>query len=255
MTPRQTRILRTIAFILILAGTGSHALADDMVELPRDLEVELALSALPEELRDAASVFVRDPTEGFVLDRKGSNGFATFVARTSTRFYEADWEYEYPNDQLIPIAFDSVGVAHHMQPFFDVERMRIDGVQPEAARQTLRKRFGDGTYKAPVKGGLSYMLAPIHRAYQAPAQSGEMITVSFPHFMPYAPHVVTEELGSMDPLGRAGTLDHGGHDAGPHGYLYFMVPEDQADQIRKMYAVTLRRLCDLHSNWCLPDGQ
>ena len=253
LTP--TRILLAIAFIPILGGLASPAFADDMIELPRDLEVELALSALPDGLRDAASVYVRDPAKGFVLHRQGNNGFATFVARTSTRFYEADWAYEYPHDQLIPIAFDSVGVAHHMRPFFDIERMRVEGVPPDDARQTLRKRFSDGTYEPPGKGGLSYMLAPIHRAYRAPAQSGEMITVSFPHFMPYAPNVVSEELGPMDPQGRAGTLDHGGHDTGPHGYLYFMAPQDQADEIRERYAATLRRLCDLHANWCLPDAQ
>ena len=255
MNRAQTRIPLAVAFISVLGGLAYPALADDMVELPRDLEVELALSALPDELRDAASVYVRDPARGFVLHRQGSNGFATFVARTSTRFYEADWSYEYPNDQLIPIAFDSVGVTHHMRPFFDIERMRVEGIPPEEARQTLRKRFSDGTYKPPGKGGLSYMLAPIHRAYQAPAQSGQMITVSFPHFMPYAPHAVTEELGPMDPHGRAGVLDHGGHDAGPHGYLYFTVPQDQADQIREKYAATLRRLCRLHANWCLPSAQ
>ncbi len=187
-----------------------------------------------------------------MLHREGSNGFVTFVARTSTRFYEANWAYTYPSDQLIPIAYDSVGAKHHIVPFFDLERMRIDGMPPDEARKMLRKRFSDGTYEAPTKGGISYMFAPIHRAYGAPAKSDEMITVSFPHYMPYAPDVVNAELGSMDPYGRAGTLDHGGHNAGPHGYFYFMVPADQADQIRKKYAATLDRLCKLNANWCLP---
>ena len=246
------RILLVTILAWVLSGVSSSAWADELVELPQDLEIELALSALPEELQDAASIYIRDPRKGFVLHREGSNGFATFVARTSTRFYEADWDYTYPSDQLIPIAFDSVGAKHHMVPFFDLERMRIDGVPPDEARKMLRKRFSDGTYEAPTKGGISYMFAPIHRAYSAPAKSDEMITVSFPHYMPYAPDVVSAELGPMDPHGRAGTLDHGGHNAGPHGYFYFMVAEDQADQIRKKYAATLDRLCKLNANWCLP---
>ena len=139
----------------------------------------------------------------------------------------------------------------HMIPWFDLERMRIDGVPPERAKETLRKRFNNGTYSAPTIGGISYMFAPIHRAYGAPALSAETITVSFPHLMPYAPYAVAEHLGPMDPHGRAGLLDHGGHDAGPHGYLYIMVPGDQADHIRSKYVDTLHQLCELHANWCL----
>ncbi len=253
MLTRSAKILIAFFVAVLLSGTTQPALAEDFVELPRDLEIELALSALPEGLQDGAAIYIRDPKKGFVLHREGTNGFATFVARTSTRFYEADWPYTYPSDQLIPVAFDRVGVQHHMKPYFDIERLRIDGVPPETAKKILRTRFQNGTYTAPKEGGLSYMFAPIHRAYGAPAKSGEMITVSFPHHMPYAPYVITEHLGPMDAQGRAGTLDHGGHNAGPHGYLYFMVPQDQADQIRTKYADMLDRLCKLHANWCLPD--
>lgn len=253
MTYEQAKSLLATCLICLLVSTSFSAAADDLIELPRKLEVELALSALPEALQEDATIYVRNPDEGFVMHREGSNGFATFVGRTSTRFYEADWAYTYPSDQLIPIAFDRVGVAHHMIPWFDLERMRIEGVPSEEAKRTLRTRFADGTYKAPAIGGLSYMFAPIHRAYGAPAESGEMITVSFPHFMPYAPNVATKHLGPMDPYGRAGFLDHGGHDAGPHGYLYFMVPQDQVDHLRRKYADTLDQLCHLHSEWCLPD--
>ena len=249
--------LRATLHAAVVAGltiSGASAVfADELVELPRDLEIELALSALPKALRDEAAVYVRDPQEGFVLHREGTNGFSTFVGRTSVRFYEADWAYDYPSDQLIPIAYDRVGMAYHAKPWFDLERMRIDGLPPEEAKRTLRQRFRDGTYRAPHKGGLSYMLAPVHRAYMAPAASDEVMTVSFPHYMPYAPHIVPEALGAMDPMGRAGALDHGGEDAGPHGYLYFMAPEDQARAIRKEHAGMLDRLCGLHANWCLPD--
>ena len=245
----EAHVLSLAAALLVACGFTAHA--DEFVELPRDLEVELALSALPEALQDDATVYVRDPEAGFVVHRRGDNGFATFVGRTSVRFYDADWAYTYPADQLIPIAYDRTGAEHHMKPWFDLERMRVRGESPERAKQILRTRFRDGTYTAPTGGGLSYMLAPIHRAYGAPAVSDELITVSFPHHMPYAPYVVSEDLGPMDPHGHAGTLDHGGRDAGPHGYLYFMVPPDQAERIRARYAGMLDRLCRLHTGWCL----
>ena len=50
--------------------------------LPRDLEIQLALSALPPHLRDNATVYVLNPAKGFEVARKGTNGFHAFVART-----------------------------------------------------------------------------------------------------------------------------------------------------------------------------
>lgn len=245
------RLHLCVVLVALLIPSASHA-SENFVELPRDLEIELALSALPAELRDGAAIFVRNPEKGFVLHRKGTNNWATFVARTSVRFYAADWEYRYPSDQLIPQAHDAIGQAHHMLPYFDLERMRIDGVPASEAKTTMRTRFSDGTYTAPSRGGLSYMLAPLHRAYRAPAESGETLTISFPHHIPYAPHVVANDLGTMDPQGRSGILDHGGHDAGPHGFLYFAVQPDQAAKTRTTYAALLDRLCAHHKNWCLP---
>ena len=243
---------RSVLAAICLSLFPAVALADELVNLPQDLEIELALSALPQDLQDGAAIYVRDAKKGFVLHRKGTNEWTTFVARTSVRFYAAEWEYEYPSDQLIPIAYDKVGMSNHAIPFFDIERMRINGVSAKEAKEILRRRFTDGTYKAPTQGGTSYMFAPIHRAYMEPAKSGLIGTVNFPHHMPYAPHLNPATLGSMDPLGRAGTLDHGGADTGPHGYFYFMVQPDQAGAIRTKYADLLQRLCKQHTNWCLP---
>ena len=99
------------------------------------------------------------------------------------------------------------------------------------------------------------MFAPIHRAYMEPEKSDLLGTMSFPHHMPYAPKVNAKALGTMDPYGRSGILDHGGHDSGMHGYMYFLVQPDQAKAIRDSYADLLTKLCKQHSNWCLPDPQ
>lgn len=258
MTRKSLKILFLTACLsawsVPLFGPLGLAQGDDLVALPQDLEIELALSALPEELQPGATIYVRDPEKGFVVHRKGTNGWATFVARTSVRFYEADWAYTYPADQLIPQAHDEVGQKHHMVPYFDLEKMRIAGVPPKEAKAILKKRFSDGTYTAPTKGGSSYMLTPIHRAYVEPAKSNVLGTFSFPHHMPYAPHVNAQQLGKLDPHMRSGVLDHGGSDAGPHGYLYFMVQPDQAKAIRLKYADLLNKLCRHHENWCLPEA-
>ncbi|MCZ4274132.1 hypothetical protein [Maritalea porphyrae] len=249
---RQLRntALTLVAGLLILSTQA--ATAQEFVDLPLELEIELALSALPADLQENATIYVRDPADGFVIHKQGTNGWATFVARTSARFYQADWEFEFPADMIIPQAHDAQGQAQNMRPYMDLEKMRIKGVTPSEAKEILRKRFADGTYAAPTRGGVSYMLAPIHRAYMQPAQSNLIDTVSFPHHMPFAPNMPTENLGQMDPHYRSGTLDHGGADTGPHGYLYFMVQSDQADTIRAKYADLLLALCDIHANWCLP---
>ena len=51
--------------VVVLGALDSVSLAADLVELPRDLEVELALSALPEVLQDDATVYVLDPKRGY----------------------------------------------------------------------------------------------------------------------------------------------------------------------------------------------
>ncbi len=243
--------MKANTILLLLMCISTLALAEKFTELPQDLEIELALSALPEDLQEQATVYVRDANRGFVVHRQGTNGWSAFVARTSVRFYEANWEYTYPSDQLIPQAHDEVGMVHNVLPYFDIESMRINGVIAEDAKKALRTRFNDGTYTAPRTGGLSYMLSPIHRAYMEPANSNLIMTVSFPHHMAYAPYVNIANLGTMDPHRRSGTLDHGGEDTGPHGYLYFMVQPDYAEALRVKYAGLLVRLCEHHSNWCL----
>ncbi len=245
----------TLAGCLSLFASTNPALAEDFVELPQNLEIELALSALPEELRADATVYVRDPKKGFVVHRRGSNDWISFVVRTSVRFFQADWEYAYPSDQLIPMAHDRVGQAHHVIPYFDIERMRIEGVPAAEVKKIIRQRYADGTYVAPKQGGMSYMFAPIHRAYMEPEKSDLLGTMSFPHHMPYAPNVDAKALGAMDPYGRSGILDHGGDDTGAHGYMYFLVQPDQAEAIRANYSDLLTKLCNHHSNWCLPDAQ
>ncbi len=244
-----------VAGCISLFALTNPALAEDFVELPQDLEIELALSALPEELRADATVYVRDPKKGFVVHRQGLNDWTTFVARTSVRFFQADWEYAYPSDQLIPMAYDKVGQAHNVIPYFDIERLRIEGVPAAETKQIIRQRYADGTYTAPKQGGLSYMFAPIHRAYSEPAKSNLITTSSFPHHMPYAPHMNAAKVGAMDPYGRSGILDHGSQDSGAHGYMYFLVQPDQAEAIRASYSDLLTKLCKHHSNWCLRDTQ
>src|SRR5438552_16500081 len=99
--------------------------AGAIVPLPRDLEIQLALSALPPHLRDHATVYVLNPAKGFEIARKGTNGFHAFVARTGDDTFRGSWPLtEYRSDILYPIAFDQAGTKAQMREFFDAAEMQ-----------------------------------------------------------------------------------------------------------------------------------
>ncbi|PKN30463.1 MAG: hypothetical protein CVU64_03300 [Deltaproteobacteria bacterium HGW-Deltaproteobacteria-21] len=71
--------------------------------LPRDLEIQLAQSALPPHLRDGATVYVLNPDKGFEVARKGTNEFHAFVARTGDDAFRGSWPFtEYRDDISLP---------------------------------------------------------------------------------------------------------------------------------------------------------
>jgi hypothetical protein len=89
------RNLQTLIVIVGLLGTLSanaqNNKAAKVEPLPRDLEIPLALSALPPHLRDDATAYVLNPDKGFEVARKGTNGFHAFVARTGDDSFRGAW--------------------------------------------------------------------------------------------------------------------------------------------------------------------
>ena len=136
--------------------------ANKIEPLPRDLEMQLALSALPPHLRDKATVHVLNPHTGFEVARKGTNGFHALVARTGDDAMRGSWPLaEYPDDILYPISFDAAGAKEQMQVFFNIAEMQAKGTRPGELKKIIQDRYKTGHYKAPERAGLSYMLSPI----------------------------------------------------------------------------------------------
>src|SRR5438093_12579409 len=81
---RKTRptIIGIAALLFSLMASAEGRPTKSVEPLPRDLEIQLALSALPPHLRDNATVYVLNPAKGFEVARKGPNGFHALVART-----------------------------------------------------------------------------------------------------------------------------------------------------------------------------
>src|SRR5512139_1486663 len=149
--------------------------------LPRDLEIQLALSALPPHLRDNATVYVLNPDKGFEVARKGTNGFHAFVARTGDDAFRGDWPLtEYRDDILYPISFDKAGAKAQMRVFFDAAEMQAKGTPPGELKKIIKDRYKTGYYKAPERAGISYMLSPILRTYWNPEESNSVVTANIP---------------------------------------------------------------------------
>ena len=237
-----------IIWLSIICAISVSA-ADSFKPLPQDLEMELALSALPPHLRENATVYTLHFKNGFKVVRKGTNGFNALVARTSSDVYRGSWPYtEYPNDVLIPIAYDGAGAKANMRPFFDIAKMRAEGVPAKEAKTTIMKRYHSGAYHAPARAGISYMLSPVLRAYLDPDKHKKIETINFPHYMFYSPGVSNQDIG--------GSLSPGAHPfgfrPGVHGFIVIRAGEKEIADINKEYAGMIAKLCKFQSAFCLP---
>jgi hypothetical protein len=217
--------------------------------LPRDLEIQLALSALPPHLRENAIVYVLNPDKGFEVARKGTNGFHAFVARTGDDTFRGSWPLtEYRDDILYPISFDSAGVKAQMRIFVDAAEMQAKGTAPGELKNIMKERYKTGYYKAPERAGVSYMLSPILRTYFNPEEGERVLTMNYPHVMYYAPNVSNKDIGG----GKLGGMYPFVIMPGPYGYCIQPIDLTERAAINKEYEEMLARLCKIKEVWCLP---
>lgn len=155
-------------------------------KMPPDLEMDYALSALPPHLRDGATVYLLDPAKGYYMARQGTNGFSAYVERT-------DWPRgEFVQDMYSALGFDSIGSKTLLPIFFDIDAMRASGKYTALQlRDIVIKRVKDGTYKAPPRPGVCYMLSPLLRSNPG----GGMMNMVMPHYMFYAPYTDDADIG------------------------------------------------------------
>src|SRR5438105_2220989 len=84
-----------VALLLLPAVPASAAPATppDHPIFPREVEIELALSAAPPHLRDGAAVWVLEP-RGYVKARDGRNAFSCIVSRRGGDLFPVCWDAE-----------------------------------------------------------------------------------------------------------------------------------------------------------------
>lgn len=174
---------RCLAFVLVLCVStvvDAQSPPADMPVLPRDLEIELALSAAPPHLREGAALLVFEP-RGYVAVREGRNGFTCLVSRRGGDLFPACWDRE--------------GVATLVRIETEAATMRLAGRSATEVERAVDDAFKSGTYKAPSRGGLSYMLSPLRFRIDAAGRATNSNAV--PHVMFYAPGVTDAEIGGQ----------------------------------------------------------
>src|SRR6266478_1850402 len=106
-------ILATISCLPQTKQPGAVSTNVKLEKMPESLETRYALSALPPKIREAAAVYLLDPAKGYVLSRKGTNGFNCIVVRT-------DWQFPdqaFRDDIFWPVCYDAEGSKTLMQDF------------------------------------------------------------------------------------------------------------------------------------------
>jgi hypothetical protein len=174
---------------LLWSCDGSTALAEDSVikiydaSMPRDQQIELALSAAPPEVAKNASVYVLGP-QGYEKAREGRNGIDCLVQRS----YAQDGE-----TTVAPMCFDAEGSRTIMLVYIRSEQLRSAGECEDTIRAEIKKEYAAGQFKVPSKPGLLYMLSCQNRLGPDPTTGKP---VSFPpHLMFYAPYMTAKDLG------------------------------------------------------------
>ncbi len=166
--------------ITILAWSGLCMQAQALPELlPQETEMALALSAAPEHLRAGASVYVLRE-HGFVLSRKGTNGFSCIVNR------------DHPLNQK-PTCYDAEGSETILPKVLRVGELLMQGVPLDKINREIADGFRSGKFISPRRPGVAYMLSGDIKNYSASTGKVESFP---PHVMFYAPNLTNEDIGS-----------------------------------------------------------
>ena len=150
--------------------------------LPREREIPLALSAAPRQISEHASVYVLE-RNGYVLARKGSNGFTCLVVR------------DYPQD-LAPVCHDSEGTRTVVPRLLHEAELRAQGKSEQQIREEINEGLRTGKYRVPQRVGVAYMLSSETVGFVP--ELGHAIPVK-PHVMFYAPYLRNEDIGGQAP--------------------------------------------------------
>jgi hypothetical protein len=154
--------------------------------MDREKEIALALSSCPASVSNKAAVYVLEKS-GYVKVRESQNGFTAIV------------QHALPNSQD-PQCMDAEGTRTFLPRYLKVAELRAQGKSPEEIRRFVADAFAKGTFQAPTRTGVDYMLS---KENLTPNAKGGVVHFP-PHVMFYAPFLTNADLGLDDTLGPDG---------------------------------------------------
>jgi hypothetical protein len=136
----------------------------------------------------------------------------------------------------------------------DTAELRARGMSPAALQAEMQKRYREKTYTAPVKAGLSYMVAPLMRAVGPPDM--KVHTMAMPHLMFYAAHVTDEDIGAAPDFDEPSSLVYPFLDKHTEGnteesYMIQIMGETEKAKILSDEKPLLDALCAYRALLCL----
>jgi hypothetical protein len=186
-----------------------------------------------------------DPKKGFYVGRQGTNGFVCFVSRT-------EWEWvDFRKDHFAAMSFDAEGAKSLFPVYRDAAAMRATGKYTAVQlKDAILSKFKDGTYKAPARAGVSYMIGPMMRTYTSPVvgDNKQVVSMHMPHYMFYAPNVTDADIGGKMPPEHLFILNPGKQS---HGYIIKAMGEMETAKIIAEHKDLLKRLCEFRPELCM----
>ncbi len=199
--------LTAMAAQTLPAGGHDHsATGGKVLMIPRDLEIRLAVSALPAHLREGAGVWVLG-AEGYTKVKNAGNPFTCIVSRRGGNFY--------------PVCFDEEGARTILPAFMDDATLRLKGMNEEEIQRRMADRFAEGVYRPPARPGIAYMLSPATYLLQ-----NGRLAPTVAHVMFYAPYLTDADIGGE--MGRSPFVDR----PGPHGMIIVPAGKQERDAMR-----------------------
>jgi hypothetical protein len=198
------------------ADTGASAASASRLPelLPRQQEIELALSAAPEHLRKGAGVYALG-RKGFVKVKDSTNGFTCIVNR------------DHPLNQK-PVCFDVEGTATILPKILRFGEMLMQGRSISEIDAEIAEGFRTGKYISPRRPGIAYMLSGDISNFNP--QTGKIESFP-PHVMFYAPNLTNADLGTTpEALAKNPWLPFVAYQ-GPHGFIIVLADSGKQTHI------------------------
>jgi hypothetical protein len=218
------RFLRLTVLLLLISLSASSAYAQavrkaavpptTLIFLPPRLEIELALTAGPEHLRQEATVYVFGKN-GYEKVRSGRNGFTCMVNRDGNQAGDND---------LKPTCWDAEGSATIVPVMLRVGELMAQGKTAAEIKNDIDTGFNEGRFLSPRKAGIAYMLKG--DVQYNPKAKTVIKTIFPPHYMIYAPGVTNADIGmNMDAYKKNPSLPllYAGYSGGART-AYIIVP-------------------------------